>query len=369
MDQFSPKHYVFLMMAVGIVSMKTYPIVFIRESGRDSWIAVILSSVLAVFYFLFAIKTMMRSKDETLRKIYETAFGKPAGICLLILFAGNVFLTMVESASIEADSMHQNMLVETPNWYFLLFFVLPALYVVRRDLVAVVIVAIIGISLILIAGIHLGILTVQQKHITYLFPVFENGVTGGFWISVAKSLGMYGFLSISFAYLPRIQYKRDTLKKYAAIGLAIIVQMQIVSVTGIFMTFSVPVAESYYYPKLIQTHLVSYFRMLEFGELYVMLQTLGGFLMKYLVSFHALIQIMQSFQIKGSMIRVSTYLFTALVMAAAYFATYTSVRLFALLEFLPWICLFNFILVPTAAFAIYRVKRKKAQPPGQQAAA
>lgn len=359
MDQFSPKHFVFLMLATGIVSLKTYPVIFIEGCGRDSWVAVIVASAVIAVYFLFAVHIMKLSGNAALLQVYHEAFGKILGSVLIAFFAVTVFLTMVESACIEADSMHQNMLVETPNWYFLLFFVLPALYVVRKDLVAVMIVTIIGICLIMAAGIHLGILTTQQKNIKALFPVFENGITVGFWVSVLKCIGLYGFLSITLPYLPRVCYKRESMIKYTVIGLIIIIQMQIVSITGIFMTFSPELAESYYYPKLIQTHLVSYFAMLEFGELYVMLQILGGWLLKYLIAFHALIQIMQSFRLKARTIYISSFVITALVLGAAYYLTDTSLRLFSALEYLPWISLLNFILIPTVAFVIYWVKRKK----------
>ncbi len=357
MDRFSPKHFIFLMLATGIVSLKTYPVIFMKDSGRDSWVAVIAASAMIAAYYLFAIATMKRAGNPDLLQVYQTAFGKIAGGILLGLFAVTVFLTLIEAASIEADSMHQNMLVETPNWYFLLFFVLPALYVVRKDLVAVV--TIIGISLIMVAGIHLGVLTTQQKDIDNLFPVFSHGVTKGFWLSALKCLGLYGSLSITLPYLPQIQYKRGSLIKCTVIGLVIIIQMQIVSITGIFMTFSPEIAESYYYPKLIQTHLVSYFAMLEFGELYVMLQILGGWLLKYLIAFHALIEIMRSFKLKTRIIYLSSFVITALVLGGAYYLTDTSIRLFSALEYLPWISLVNFILVPSAAFVVFRVRRKQ----------
>jgi len=347
------------MMAATVISLKIYPLVYIKYSGRDSWVALIAASALAAFYFMFAISTM-KKESLSLLVVYQKAFGKYLGGVLLSFFALTIFLTLIESASLQADSMHQNMLVETPNWYFLLFFIIPALYIVRKDLVAVVIIIVIGVSLITIAGMHLGILTIQQKSFSGLFPVFQQGITTGFFISMLKCLGLYGCLSLTFPYLPYITYKREALTKAVSIGLIIIIEIEIVGVTGIFMTFSPNDAVSYYYPKLIQTHLVSYFAMLEFGELYVMLQTLGGFLMKYLLAFHALLQIMRSFKLKTRTIYISSFVMTGLVLAISMYVTLTSIRLFMVLEYLPWINLINFVLIPTVAFIVYRNKQKKA---------
>jgi spore germination protein (amino acid permease) len=362
MDRFSSKHFVFLMMGSGIISIKMYPIVFIKNCGRDSWVAVIIASALAAFYFYFAVSTMKKG-CPTLGQIYRKSFGKYFGAILIILFAINIFITLIESASFQADSMHQNMMVETPNWYFLLFFVIPALYIVRKDLVAVIIIIVIGVSLITIAGIHLGLLTIQQKSFSGLFPIFSQGLNGYFFTSILKCLGLYGFMSLTFPYIPYITYKRESLLKATKIGLIIIIQMQIIAITGIFMTFSSQDAVSYYYPKLIQTHLVSYFAMLEFGELYVMLQTLGGFLMKYLIAFHALLQIMKGFNLKSRVLYISSFVITGLVFIISIYLTNTSLRLFKALDYLPWINLFNFVLIPTIAFIIYRCRLVgKAQP-------
>ncbi len=359
MDNFSPKHFVFLMLAATIVGLKTYPTVYMNDSGRDSWIAVIVSSALIAVFFVFATKTMNKADNPSLLKVYQTACGKWLGGFLLILYTVTALLVLVESACVEADSMHQNMLVETPIWYFMLFFILPAIYVVRKNLVAVVVISIIGISLIMLAGIHLGILTTQQKDLSNLLPIMEYGVTKGFWLSVVKSLGLYGSISLTLPYVEFIQYKRKSMTKYVLVGLFIIIQMIIVSVTGVIMTFNLPTAESYYYPKLIQTHLVSYYEMLEFGELYVMLQILGGWLLKYLVAFHAVLIILRSFGLKERAIHVLILVFSGLVFIGSYLAAYTSIRLFALLEYVPWIFLVNFVLIPAVILVLFRIRQKQ----------
>ncbi len=359
MDKFSPRHFVFLVVATGTVALKTYPLVFIKDAGKDSWVAVIISSVLITLFFMFSISTMKLIRENDFLTIYRIALGRRLGTIMALLFVLTCILTLIESASIEADGMHENMMVETPNWYFIIFFIIVSLYVIRKDLVAVVITAIIGISMIMFAGIHLGIMTMQQKEFWMLFPVMKDGITGGFVLAILKSLGMYGFISITLPYLDAIDDSKISLKKYSLIALAIVIQMQIVSITGIFMTFSTEQAEVYYYPKLIQTHLVSYLQILEFGELYVMLQMLVGWILKYLVAFHSIIFIFKFLKIKNAVIMKLTYVISGVVLIVSIFLTWTSIRLFNVLQYFPWVALANFVVIPFFVFIIYRIRIKR----------
>ncbi len=359
MDKFSPRHFVFLVFATGIVALKTYPLVFIVDAGKDSWVAVIMSSIVIALFYMFSINTMKLIRENDFLTIYRIALGRKFGTIMALLFVLTCILTLIESASIEADGMHQNMMVETPNWYFIIFFIIVSLYVVRKDLVAVMIIAIIGISMIMFAGIHLGIMTMQQKEFWMLFPVMQDGITGGFVLAVLKSLGMYGFITITLPYLDAIDDTKISLKKYSLIALAIVIQMQVVSITGIFMTFSTEQAEVYYYPKLVQTHLVSYLQILEFGELYVMLQMLVGWILKYLVAFHSIIFILKFLKIKNTVIMKLTYVISGVVLIASVILTSTSIRFFDVLQYFPWIALVNFVVIPFFVFVIYRIRIKR----------
>src|SRR5690554_6887554 len=165
MDRFNSGHLAFVILGVSIVSLKTYPKVFMENGLRDSWIAVIISSVMIFFFFLFIIGIWKRSDEKNFVKIYQYTLGNKAGNIFIFLFVLTLFLTLIECASVEADSMHQNMLLSTPKWFFILYLVVPAMFVISKHIVAISIVSIIGIILIMIAGINLGILTTGYKDI------------------------------------------------------------------------------------------------------------------------------------------------------------------------------------------------------------
>lgn len=359
MDKFSSRHFLFLILGTGIVSLKTYPATFIKDGGRDSWIAVTISSAIIFIFFLFLLNIWKKSGEHGIVEIFQKGLGKVLGNIALALFIATLFITLVECSSIETDSMHENMLVETPKWYFLIFFIVPSIYTVSRDLVAVVTVTIIGIILIILAGINLAILTAPYKHYSSLMPIFGNGITGGFFICILKTLGLYGCISITLPYLKKIKDGKKKLIKNSIIGLIILIQMEIVASTGIIMTFEPEIITTMNYPKLIQTQLVSYLQFLEFGELYVMLQILGGWLLKYLLTFFALLIILRELNIKRKHITYLTYIISALTYAASYFAVKDLFIFFKLLNYYEYICLVNYVILPLLAYTMFYLKRKR----------
>jgi spore germination protein (amino acid permease) len=358
MDRFSPRHFAFLILATTIVSLKTYPAIYIRDGGRESWVAMIIASGLILAFFVYVLKIISKTKCFSLYKIYTTSLGKTLGKVFIGLFIITLLITLIESAAVEANSMHTNMLLEAPIWYLLLFFIAPALYTVRKDLVAVITVTLIGIVLIFIAGINLSILTARYKHFFYLFPVFNEGIRLGFIACLLKILGLYGCVTITLPYISKVIDDKNSLVKSSIVGLILVIQMQIVSATGLLMTFQPEQLNSLSYPKLLQTQQVSYLRFLEFGELYVMLQILGGWLLKYVVTFYGLLILLKEFNLKRKTLIILSYIISAIVFVCAYFVSDNLFILFKLLHYYSYICLINLVIIPIIVFTIFSIKSK-----------
>mgnify|MGYP001068403565 CR=1 FL=1 len=355
MDRFNPRHFAFLILATSIVSLKTYPTIFIADGGRDSWIAMIIASIIAFLFFTYLIKVCIRKNSFDLHSIYHKAVGKTFGNILLGLFIFTMLMTLVESAAVEANSMHTNMFIETPTWYLLLFFIVPIIYTIRKDIVAIITVTMIGIVLIMIAGINLSILTSRYKSFKLLLPILENGLNKGIFIAIIKILGLYGSVSICLPYLSKLG-TTEKMTKAIAIGLLIVIQMQIVSTVGLIMTFGPKKTITFSYPKLIQTQQVSYFRFLTLGELYVMLQILGGWMLKYLVTFYGILIILKGFNLKRKHLIYLTYIISGLVYGAAYFISKNLFVLFKFLNYYAFICLINFVIIPLIVFIIFSIR-------------
>ncbi len=84
------------------------------------------------------------------------------------------------------------------------------------------------------------------------------------------------------------------------------------------MTFGPEKVITFSYPKLLQTQQVSYFRFLTLGELYVMLQMLGGWMLKYLITFYGILIILKGFNLKRKHLIYLTYIISGLIYGASY---------------------------------------------------
>jgi len=132
--------------------------------------------------------------------------------------------------------------------------------------------------------------------------------------------------------------------------------MEIIATTGVIATFDIARINHMAYPKLLQTQLVSHFRFLEAGELFVMLQIVGGWYIKYVVTFYALIKMLKGLKINAPYF---IYIISLLVAVSAYFAANDLFLLFRLLNYYTYIALINFVVIPLFAFTVFSFKKEK----------
>ena len=354
MDKLNTKHFMFIIMGTSIVAMKTYPNVYIANAGRDSWISVIIASIIFFSYFVFLLFVCKKTNCYNMDEIYRKALGKTMGDIFLILFIISLIISLIESASVEANAMHVNMLSDTPPWFFLLFMVIPAIYIAKKGTRSMVIVTIIGIILIMIAGINLGILTTPYKKGSYLLPIMAEGVTLPFILSIIQALGCYGGIAICIPFLSQLTNKSKVIR-HSVIAMLIVIQMEVVANIGILTTFGVFRALSINYPKLIQTQLVSYFDFLEFGELFVMLQMVGGWFLKYVLGLGAILILLKRLSFNS---KYWIYIISLVVFIISFFISPKVITLYKFLDFYVIFSVISFILVPTMIFGIFYFRTK-----------
>jgi hypothetical protein len=73
MEKLNTKHLMFIIWGTSIISMKTYPNIFIVNGGRDSWISVIIASILMFLYFIYIIFVCNKSNCYSMNEIYHRA--------------------------------------------------------------------------------------------------------------------------------------------------------------------------------------------------------------------------------------------------------------------------------------------------------
>lgn len=354
MGKFNSKQFLFIILGTCIVSFKTYPNIVINYGKRDAWIATLIASILVFIFYIYILKICLKTNSYNVHKIYTYALGDTLGNIFYVFFIFTMFLTLIESSAIEANSMHQNMLLETPPWYILLFFVISAGYAVSKGLRPLILITIVGIVFVMLAGINLGVLTAKYKENKYLYPILQYGFNKDMIIATIKSLGMYSAVGITFPYLNEVFDKKNIIRG-SIVGLLIVLQMEIYSIIGVITTFGYKRAVTIYYPKLLQTQLVKHFDFLESGELFVMLQIVGGWFIKYCITFYALLKLLEAFNIKSK--KSSIGIISVSVFVISYFAEKNSFKFLNFLIYYNYISLINFIIIPGIIFTVYYIKK------------
>lgn len=367
MGTINTKHLFFVLSGLAIIALKTFPSSIIALAGRDSWISVAAASVLILLFILMITVVIRRTGNSSLHDIYVKTFGKAIGAVFSFLFMLTVLLSIFESAGVEASVMHEGFLIATPIWVFIAVSVLCAVYIAKKGIASVTILAVIAIFFISLSGVNLAFLTQRYKEIKYIFPIMEKGITGEFALSVLKSLGMFSSAIIFIPYLDSVGDKRK-LTRHCMIALLYIIQIEIFSMLGVITTFGPDRAENLVFPKLTQTQIISAFGFMEAGELYVMLQIVAGWFMRLVLCLFALMEFMR---LAGITLKFKEYYIGALTVVFSYLLSKDLFDLFKLMDHLFYVQLINFFVIPLIAYPVYYFKHKRAygiqMTPGQNA--
>lgn len=348
------KHLFFIFSSLAIVTMKTFPSVFIKQGGRDTWIATILGSVFVLVYVWFILSVSKKTGNYNLLDIYAKSLGRTGGLFFSFCFLMTILLTLFESAGAEASVVHSGFQLLTPVWVFISVTAISTVYIVKKGIASVVITSIISIFFISLSGILLAFLTQKYKETKYIYPILEHGIDLNILLATLKILGALSCVIIFIPYLDSIRDK-SKLMRHSTIALLFIIQMQIFSMIGVITTFGPERAENLLFPKLKQTQIISAFGFLEAGELFVMLQVVAGWFIRYIVCFFALMELIR---LSGLKIRYKEYYVCILTIIFAYLFSRNLFDMFNLLDYLLYIQLANFFVVPLIVYLIYYFRHK-----------
>jgi spore germination protein (amino acid permease) len=349
------KYLFFILSSLAIVTLKTFPAIFIKLGGRDTWIAMIIASILLLIYVWVILWINKKTKNYNLLDIYSQTLGRIGGAIFSFLFLFTVLLTIFESAGAEANLMHTGFLIMTPVWVFIAVTALATVYIVKKGIASVTITSIIVIFFISISGMILAMLTHKYKEIKYIYPILENGFTFGLFLATLKILGAYSCVSIFIPYIASVKNKTKILK-HSMIAIIFIIQMQIFSIFGIITTFGPERAQNLIFPKLEQTQIISHFGFMEAGELFVMLQVVAGWFIRYVVCFFALMELIR---LSGITIKYKEYYIAGLTIIFSYLFSRNLFDMFDIMKYLLYIQLVNFLVIPLIIYTLYYFKKTR----------
>lgn len=354
LNKISAKHFLLLILAVTMIAIRSYTSIFIKLGGRDTWILSIIATLIISLYLFILIKISISTNTFDLNIIFKKCTNKYIGKILLFLFVLGLFLSSIESASVQASSIHTNFFLATPTWFCLLFFIIPSAYLVSRKFNSILILSIITTTLTLIGDIIIIILVMKYLDLNRLMPILREGKAINKIICTILLTGSLSSLSISLPFLKYID-KEKGLSLNSMLAL-IIAGFLISTASAALVSFlGIERAGSIFYPEYVECQRVKIASFLEFGELFYIFRSVCMWFMKYILSFYGILLLLKD-RIKNKKLFIGIYSVIAFIICN--YITTNQYILFDALKMLQIINTFTFLLVPLIAYIAYYLNNK-----------
>ncbi|EKY24425.1 endospore germination permease [Clostridium celatum] len=355
MNKLSAKHFILFILGVTCISFKTYPSLFIKLGGRDTWVYTLITFFVFLAFAIYLIYVMSSRKTYDINEIFTSGLSKYIGNLFLFLFALGLFLASIEATTVEANVVKTCFFLKTPAWYIIIFFLIPSVILLGKNFKTLLIFIIISVFSLLANTVLLDIIVETYKDVKYVLPVFSGNVASEL---LNTGLLILGSLSAFVIALPYLKYltKDDKIKKHSLIALLIIGFVCTYVILGIISTFGPLRAANIFYPEFPQSQRVQIAGFLEFGELFFLYQTVVGFFVKYILCAYGVYLIFEKF-IKNRKYFIAIY--TILVFIISTLLAGNNYVLFNILKYYQYVNLVLFILIPLIAFIAFNFKFKK----------
>ena len=355
MNKLSAKHFILFVFGVTYISFKTYPSLFIAEGGRDTWLYTLIIYLIFFAFAMYLIYIMDSRKVYNINIVFTQGLSKPLGNIFLFLFSLGLFLAALESVAVETNVVKSCFFPGTPSWYILIFFLIPSVFLIGKNISSFLVFVIIIISSLGVNTFILSVITERYKDMKYIMPVLSGNVGSEFISTLLLVLGSLSAFVITLPYLRYLNSGKD-LRKHSFITLGILGAICIYSIIGILSTFGPLRAANLFYPEFTQSQRVQLGGFLEFGDFFFLYQTVVGFFLKYSIATYGV------YIIYKKHIKNYKYFTTVYTLAIFIFGTFLSRNnyiLFYILKYYQYINLILFIAIPLIAFTSFALSTKK----------
>lgn len=358
MNKLSGKHFIFFIIGVAFISLKTYPSIFISLGGRDTWLCALIASLIFVIYTWYITNVCSVTNTYNINHIFTSALGKIFGSIFLIIFSLGILLAALESASVEANTIHSTFFLETPVWYALIFFLAPSVFLLSKNIRTLLIFILISVSSLLLNSIILLLLT--QSYITtdYLLPVLASGFNKDLLLTTIEILGAMCSLSIVLPFLKKLT-ETKSLRKDSVTATLIVAIIVVLSLIEVIAFFGPDRAANIFYPEFVMGQRIQLAGFLEFGELFFLYQTVVGCFIKYILASYAIMLIFDKYV---SYKKLFILLYTSVIFVVGTLLGRSNFALYELLKYYQYINVAIFLILPLIVFSIHRFKNKSINP-------
>lgn len=354
MNKLSTKHFIFFIIGVSFISLKTYPSIFINLGGRDTWLCALFASLIFICYISYLMHICKVTNTYNINHIFTHSFSKILGNVFLFIFAMGLFFASLESATVEANAIHTTFFLETPVWYVLIFFLIPSIFLLRKNIRTLLIFILISVSLLLINNLSLLFLTQRYKNMNYISPVLSSGFNRDFIITTLLILGsMCSFVAI-LPFMKKLK-KTNSIRKHSTFAAIIVSIIVIVSILEVITFFGPLRGANIFYPEFVMGQRIEIGGFLEFGEVFFLYQTVVGTFIKYILCSYGILLIYEKYL---SNRKIFILIYTAFIFV---FGTLLSRNNYLLYDLLKYYQIFNlilFLIIPLIVFTTHYLKFK-----------
>lgn len=354
--QLSEKHLFFIMVPLGIVAIKTYSSLFVRIIGHDTYIVVALAVLIFTAISTYSIWILKRNKNYNIFQVYTVALGKRSGSLFYFFLLCTIFVNLIECAGVISNLLHINVILETPIWYILIFIVFTGTFAANQKTSTTIAVVTINVILISFAGIQLSMLVSPYKRFERLLPILADGFTMRHFQGLILCLGGVGSIVIAYFYLQDI-VKTKNIIRYAFLSLVFVSQLLIVSISGHTAVFITERFQNIWYPAIIEAQLISQFKFAEAGELYIMLQSVNGWSIKFIICYHCFLRLIGMDYAKPFNPKI--YGLSVLLLLITYGVANKVAVLFQFLHVYLYLSFVNFVILPPIIYTIFHLRNGK----------
>ena len=355
MNKMSTKHFMFFIIATCTIALRSYSSIFISYGGSDSWIVSILASTFIFLYFLALMHICEKTKTYDFIYIVKNSTSNIIGKLLLLIFSIGLFISSIESASVECSSIHTNFFLSTPTWYCLIFFLIASGYVLNRRFNSIIILVVITVFFVLIGDIILFALVSKYLDFKNLLPLLKDGFNQNIWMCLLEIIGSLSAVSISLLYLRNLDLKKY-LVRYSSFAIIISGLLVTFSFLSIITFFGPERGANIFYPEYVQSERVQIASFLEFGELFYIFRSTCMWFIKYILCSYGILLIYKD---KINNKKLFIVLYNTIIFIASYILTQNQFFLFYILKILQIVNGFIYLLIPAICFSLYYFRNNK----------
>lgn len=354
MNKLSAKHFIFFIIGVAFISLKTYPSIFINLGGRDTWLCALIASLFFILYVAYIIHICKVTNTYNINHIFTSSFSKIFGNIFLFLFAIGLFLASLEAATVEANAIHSTFFLDTPVWYVLIFFLLPSTFLLTKNIRTLLIFILISVSSLLLNSVFLLLLTQSYKNMTYVLPVLPYGINKDFIVTTLLILGSMCSFVIVLPYLNHLKEPK-TIRKQSVIAATIVSIIVVLSILEVITFFGPLRGANIFYPEFIMGQRIELAGFLEFGELFFLYQTVVGSFIKYILCAKAIMLVYEKFIPHK---KVFVLIYTAFIFVFGTMLGRSNFVLYDLLKYYQLINILLFLVLPLIIFTVHYFRAK-----------